>query len=148
MLLASVLVIVSNRALFEQRYGSSVEIAGQYTKQLSNAGSKIKLDDAQGSTVLSYNFPDAGLSDGSGLTVLPLNNTATNTVDGYIVANVYGGTPGEAEPTSAVAPGDVTINEVLAHTDLPQEDLIELKNNTNQPIDLSGFFGERFFKRV
>jgi hypothetical protein len=35
---------------------------------------------------------------------------------------------------------DVVVNEVLAHTDLPLEDAIELRNLTGQTIDLSGWW--------
>ncbi len=34
----------------------------------------------------------------------------------------------------------LVINEFLAHTDDPQVDFIELYNNSNQPIDISGCF--------
>ena len=133
-------LIVANRQRFEQRYGTGIEIAGQYTKLLKNSGGTIKLDDNENSTIIEYKVPTAGLSDGSGLTLLPQNNTTTNTVDGYIISDVFGGTPGQGEQVNTLTPGSVIINEVLAHTDIPQVDLIELKNTTDQPIDISGFF--------
>jgi len=34
----------------------------------------------------------------------------------------------------------VVVNEALAHTDLPLEDAIELRNTTGQPIDISGWW--------
>ncbi len=36
--------------------------------------------------------------------------------------------------------GDVVINELLTHTDLPEIDGIELHNRTNQPIDTAGWY--------
>jgi len=35
---------------------------------------------------------------------------------------------------------NVVINEVIAHTDLPLEDAIELRNTTAQPVDVSGWW--------
>ena len=49
-----------------------------------------------------------------------------------------GGTPGYDD--TLLAPGSVIINEVLAHTDVVQGDMIELYNATDQPIDLGGWF--------
>ncbi|MFC1759297.1 lamin tail domain-containing protein, partial [Planctomycetota bacterium] len=49
----------------------------------------------------------------------------------------YGGSPGKA---GAGPLGDVVINELLTHTDLPDVDTIELANRTEETIDLGGWY--------
>jgi len=39
-------VVVRNRNVFEARYGTNINIAGQYSGRLNNAGERIKLEDA------------------------------------------------------------------------------------------------------
>jgi hypothetical protein len=53
-------------------------------------------------------------------------------------ANVHG-SPGADDPVPSYGLG-VVINEVLAHTDPPQEDAIELYNPTTNAIDISGWY--------
>src|SRR5690606_28825166 len=49
----------------------------------------------------------------------------------------FGGTPGRV-PSLPIDP-PVIINEVLAHTDPPQSDSIDLYNRTNAQVDISGW---------
>jgi hypothetical protein len=49
----------------------------------------------------------------------------------------YLGSPGTA---GGGVPNRVVINELLAHTDPPLEDAVELFNRTEQPIDVGGWF--------
>ena len=49
----------------------------------------------------------------------------------------FGGSPGWAGEGFR---GDVVINELLTHTDLPEIDGIELHNHTTQPIDTAGWY--------
>jgi hypothetical protein len=49
----------------------------------------------------------------------------------------YQGSPGSA---GSGVPNRVVVNELLAHTDPPLEDTVELFNRTDQPIDVGGWF--------
>src|SRR5213082_2847293 len=49
-----------------------------------------------------------------------------------------GGSPGAAEAGDSDPLSVVVINELLAHTDEPQVDFIELYNHSNQALDISG----------
>ena len=51
-------------------------------------------------------------------------------------SSAFGGTPGTASANQV----GVRINEVLAHTDAPQVDSIELHNTTGASIDISGWY--------
>ena len=49
-------VVVRNREAFESRYGTGRNIAGQYGGKLSNAGERIALVDASGTTIESFAY--------------------------------------------------------------------------------------------
>ncbi|MFP6875097.1 MAG: lamin tail domain-containing protein [Verrucomicrobiales bacterium] len=54
---ASVLV-VGNKAAFEARYGTGLNVAGEYTGQLDNGGEEIQLHDNVGENILEFNYDD------------------------------------------------------------------------------------------
>jgi hypothetical protein len=49
-----------------------------------------------------------------------------------------GGSPGADDPTPSIAP--IVISEILAHTDPPQQDSIELHNPTGTNVNIGGWF--------
>ncbi|MHC4676436.1 MAG: lamin tail domain-containing protein, partial [Planctomycetota bacterium] len=51
-------VVVKNRTVFEDQYGTSVNIAGEYTGSLANDGEQIMLVDAIGRTILDFEYKD------------------------------------------------------------------------------------------
>jgi hypothetical protein len=57
----------------------------------------------------------------------------------WAISAVRGGNPGQMDAQPPVDPASkVVMNEVLAHTDLPQLDTVELYNGSTQPADVSG----------
>ena len=73
------IVVVQDRSAFEARYGRNINIAGQYSGQLNNAGERITLEDAIGQVILDFSYNDAwrSLTDGEGfsLTLIdPMNS--------------------------------------------------------------------------
>ena len=64
-------VVVKNRTVFEDRYGTSVNIAGQYSGSLANDGEQIKLVDAIGRTILDFEYKDGwrSITDGDGFSL-------------------------------------------------------------------------------
>jgi len=139
-------VVVENRPAFEARYGTGLNVAGQYQGNLDNDGERIVLRSAwTGETLHDFVYHDAdgwpGRADGKGASlelVDPANaDPADYGLDGSWNSSVrYGGTPGAA-PEAEIG---VIINEVLTHTDTPQADAIELYNTTNAEIDLGGWY--------
>jgi hypothetical protein len=75
---------------------------------------------------IRFGAQQAGVSEG----LLP--DGTTNTVQFFTSAS-----PGEA---NYLLLPHVVINEVLAHSDLPLEDAVEVRNLTGTPIDLSGWY--------
>ena len=140
-------VIVRNLAAFEFRYGSGLNVIGQFDAGgLSNGGEQLKLVDGQGQTVLEFSYNDndpwSERADGFGgtLEVIDPTGTPADQFGKYYRwrgSTESGGTPG----TAGSGPLGVVINEVLAHTDPPvnEPDSIELYNTTGSAIDLSGW---------
>ncbi|MFH1719464.1 MAG: lamin tail domain-containing protein, partial [Planctomycetota bacterium] len=61
-------LVVQDLTAFEGRYGSNLNVAGQYSGSLNNAGEKISLQDAIGQTILDFNYKDGwrSITDGEG----------------------------------------------------------------------------------
>ena len=137
-------VIVKDASAFALRYGSNVAVLGEYSGSLSNGGEAITLVDSAGVEISSVTYNDGGLwsaaADGDGASLVLDSDTTSNDLLGkyysWRASVEYGGTPGEA----SVSPSGVVINEILAHTDLPDVDSIELFNPTGSSINIGGWF--------
>jgi hypothetical protein len=64
-------VVVEDQVAFEAKYGTGVNIAGSYTGSLANDGESIKLEDANGSTILDFEYKDGwySITDGDGFSL-------------------------------------------------------------------------------
>ena len=137
------IVVVKNRESFLSRYGTvGIRLAaGQFEGRLKNGGETIALIDGDGDRVFEVGSADSGdwpgRADGNGSSLevidpqLDLNNAAN-----WNSSIRYHGTPGDG---IGLAP-TVVINEVMAHSDLPLEDAIELHNLGQVPVDIGGWF--------
>ena len=78
-------VIVRDQNAFESRYGSAVNIAGEYSGRLNNGGERIKLENSCGQTILDFNYEDNWyvVTDGQGfsLTIIDPSNPDPNSWD-------------------------------------------------------------------
>jgi hypothetical protein len=97
-------------------------------KLSGSAGESLGISTASGVLIHGTKFgPQVeGISEGW------LPDGTTNTVPFAISAS-----PGEA---NYLVLTNVVINEVLAHTDLPLEDAVELRNLTGAPVNISGWY--------
>ncbi|MCA9150695.1 MAG: lamin tail domain-containing protein, partial [Planctomycetales bacterium] len=125
---------------------AATSVFGPFVGSLNNGGEKLRLDDAQGSTILEFVYGDDARwtqrADGVGasLELIDLNTP----VDSLSKPQMWrgsvdlGGSPARANSPAL----GVVINEVLAKPDLAanQVDQIELLNTTNSTIDLSGWY--------
>jgi len=55
------ILVVENLAEFEAKYGTGLNVAGQYTGLLDNSGERIRLEDALGNAILILNTRTAGV---------------------------------------------------------------------------------------
>ncbi len=138
------LVVVEDAGAFASRYGSSVVPVGEWTGGLSNSGETLELLEIDGTEVQSVTWADSGLwtvaADGNGASLV-LDSVSTNSSRlgkyySWRTSTEYGGTPGAAESS----PSGVVINEILAHTDAPNLDAIELFNPTSSDVNIGGWY--------
>jgi hypothetical protein len=135
-------VVVSDFAAFQSRYGTGHSIAGSFQNgtNLSNSGELIELVDAGGQLIQSFTYDDSGdwpeRPDGNGSTLVVDVSGDYDAPGNWNASSIYGGTPGAAENPLV----DVIVNEVLAHTDPPLSDSIELYNTTGQAVNIGGWW--------
>ncbi|MGB2806208.1 MAG: LamG-like jellyroll fold domain-containing protein, partial [Sedimentisphaerales bacterium] len=70
-------VVVEDQGAFEAKYGTSVNMAGQYTGSLANDGERIKLQDAIGQPILDFEYKDGwhSIADGDGFSLTMIDPT-------------------------------------------------------------------------
>ncbi len=151
-------VIVENTTAFALRYGTEVNVLGEFNgSRLSNNGERLHLVDSSNTTIQDFSYGDSDpwpdRADGAGAT-LELIDSASTTPEQF--GKFYhwrgsiemGGSPGFA----GQEPVGIVINEILSHTGPPlnETDSIELLNITAEPIDIGGWFlsdsSDNFFK--
>ncbi|HUV64536.1 MAG TPA: lamin tail domain-containing protein, partial [Sedimentisphaerales bacterium] len=130
-------VVVEDRSAFESRYGRRANIAGQYSGRLNNAGERIRLEDAVGRTILDFSYKDdwRPMTDGEGFSLAVIDPTnpdlsSWDQKDAWRASARAGGSPGQDDSGILPNPGDIVINEVLAHSHADGADWIELYNTT------------------
>jgi hypothetical protein len=140
-------VVIQDRAAFEARYGTNVNIAGQYSGRLNNGGERIRLEDAIGQVILDFGYRDGwrSITDGKGfsLTIIDPANPEANSwdeKDSWRASAYVGGSPGQDDSGIIPNPGDIVINEILAHSHDVASDWIELYNTTGTAINIGGWF--------
>ncbi len=138
-------VIVQDQTAFEARYGTGLNVAGQYTGRLDNNSEKIEFASASGTVVQSFDYKDSWytLTDGLGFSLNIRDAFGDLTIwdekAGWRASLYSGGTPGTAA-AQALAADSIVFNEILAHSHSTYPDWIELKNNSGQDINIGGWF--------
>ncbi|MFC1793196.1 lamin tail domain-containing protein [Planctomycetota bacterium] len=140
-------VVVQDRNIFEARYDTNVNIAGQYSGKLNNAGERIELQNAIGRMILDFRYEDGwrSITDGEdfSLTITDATNpnlSSWDEKDSWRPSAYAGGSPGQDDSGILPEPGAIVINEVLAHSHAEASDWIELHNTTGTAIDIGGWF--------
>ncbi|NQU26554.1 MAG: CotH kinase family protein, partial [Candidatus Nealsonbacteria bacterium] len=93
-------LVVSNRDAFESRYGTGLNVAGQFLDtRLGNNGERVKLDDLSGSTIVQIDYDDSsrwpGRADGKGASLAAVDTAGDyDDPDNWQSSVAYGGTPG------------------------------------------------------
>lgn len=138
-------ILVANFEAFTARY-PGVSVKGEYTGQLNNSGENLALSDRNGALLEAVNYGDMTPwppeADGGGKSLVKRNESAiplsASDASAWRASFNTHGSPGQEDP--APLPGDVVVNEVLPHTDLPQLDSVELFNPTQTAVDISGWY--------
>jgi len=140
-------LVVKDIEAFAARYGSDLNIAGEYSGNLNNAGERIELQDAAGRTILNFRYEDGwyDITDGMGFSLTIEDPTVTdpNRWDDKSLWRPSAGadgSPGRDDTGEMPALGEVVINELLAHSHSGDPDWIELHNTTEAAINIGGWF--------
>lgn len=135
------LVIAASPESIRQVYGVT-NVTGPYTGSLKKSDT-LKLLDELGSELLivpySSDPPWPAAPHGAGHSlVLAQPSYGERDVRAWAASDIVGGSPGQMEAFRPSPLRNVMINEILAHTDLPQWDYIELYNHSTQAVNLAG----------
>ncbi len=135
-------LLVRSVASMTNRYGALTNILGVYTGKLANEGEKVTLRRSDGTVLFSVTygdtFPWVEAADGEGASLV-LEDADGNWDDpnNWGHSDAFRGTPGRA---GSIWTPTVVVNEILAHTDAPQVDSIELLNLTTQSVSVLGWY--------
>ena len=138
------IVIPRNPAAFVERYGTGFNIAGACDGFLEDGGQRITLLDSANEEILDFTYGGAWnpLADGLGFSLVVVDEQAVPGAwthpSQWRASATRGGSPGREDPVPNLPP--IRINEVLAHTDPPQVDSIELYNPTTNSVGIGGWF--------
>lgn len=122
--------------------GGVTNLTTRLINSLSRSG-KVRLWNSSGGVIFEVNYDHANPwpvgADGTGHSLV-LARPSYGEADpaAWSIGDHVGGTPGYHETAPNEPLRNVVINEILAHTDLPQLDTLELYNHGNTPLDLSG----------
>ncbi len=137
-------VLARDAAAFATKY-PGVTVHGTYTGQLDNSGETLRLSHALGQTIFSVTYDDRTpwptAPDFADFSLVPRSPGASQAPDrgaSWRASTNPGGSPGADDPTPSI-PG-IVINEILAHTDLPQRDAIELFNPHATNVNVGGWY--------
>lgn len=137
-------VLARNATAFATKY-PAVPVQGSYTGQLDNSGETLTLAHALGTPIFSVTYDDRSpwpvgpdVADFSLVQATPGLSQAPDKGNRWRASTNPGGSPGADDPASTIAP--IVINEVLAHTDPPQKDAIELFNPTGTNVNIGGWY--------
>jgi hypothetical protein len=140
-------VVVKDIEAFTARYGTDLNIAGEYSGSLDNAGERIELQDATGQTILNFRYNDDwyDITDGMGFSLTIKDPAAADPnlwddKSGWRPSAEAGGSPAKDDSGELPVLGEVVINELLAHSHAPAPDWIELHNTTDTTINIGGWF--------
>ncbi|MDO8630335.1 MAG: lamin tail domain-containing protein, partial [Phycisphaerales bacterium] len=139
------LVIVRNRTAFSSRYPAVKNIAGQFQGNLQNSGNRLTLLGPLEEPISDFEYQDdwAVLSDGFGFSLVLADEIIASDAladpSRWRLSARAGGSPGLPDPAPFTV-SRVLINEVLAHSDPPFVDTVELYNPGTTPADISGWY--------
>ena len=136
-------VVCRDRAKFTARYGAVANlVSSSYSGRLADEGETVVLVAADSSELVRFQYSPSGdwpsRADGLGSSLEVIDPDGNlSSASNWRSSTEYLGSPGVA----GVGPlRRIVINELLAHTDPPLEDAIELHNTTDQAIDIGGWF--------
>lgn len=138
------LIVAANPADFRATY-SFTNVLGPFANSngLQNSSGTLRLRNASDAILFEMEYtgepPYPAAADGAGHSlVLARPSYGERDPRAWDISNAAGGNPGNADVPSTSAFRTVMINEILAHTDLPALDFVELYNYGNSTVNIGG----------
>ena len=118
-------------------------VLGPYTGNLPNNGGRVRLRNNLNAIRLEVNYSDQppwpAAADGAGHSlVLARPSYGEDDPRAWAASELRGGSPGGPDAWRPTPLSAVVLNEILAHTDDPVLDFVELFNTGTVEVDLSG----------
>ncbi len=136
------LTLASSVAGFTAKYGAPP--FDVYDGQLDNGGELLRLEDSAGQVVLAQTYDDDASwpcgPDGGDFSLVLVNGARPAAGASWRISSAAGGSPGSADPPPPTVTAELVISEILAHTDPPDEDAVELYNPTTSDAHVGGWF--------
>lgn len=139
------MVLAKNLRAFRLRYAHPCRLTGPYAGNLDNGGERLTLLDASGEKIHRFEYGDGDRwpsgADGLGFSMVVVDAAERPDLGkpaSWKASAEMGGSPGLAEPDHGV-PG-ILVNEIVANSDPPACDAIELYNPTSKGVDIGGWF--------
>jgi hypothetical protein len=129
-----------NESYFSNWY-PAVTLNGVYTGHLSNGGEKVAIKDSLGATIYSVTYSDAWYptTDGDGWSLVVADvNGLPDLMSTWRPSTNRRGSPGADDPDPTY--GNIVINELIAHSDPPYDDAIEIYNAGTTSVDVAGWY--------
>ncbi len=140
----SYLVVAGHPADFVVGYGGPTPL-GPFvnTNKLNNDSGIVRLKNDRGGVLIEFEYRDDPpwplAASGAGHSmVLARPSYGEDDARAWAASVNAGGSPRVAEPAPIATFNTILINEVLAHTDLPQVDYIELYNYSSSSANIGG----------
>ena len=138
------LVIAADPAAVQAAYGIK-GVLGPWTGVMNSKSGTLQIKDNHGAMKLDVTYfadsPWPVAADGAGPSLVITRPSFGEADPRAWSASAYiGGSPGQMDPYIPTAQHNVLINELLAHTELPQLDFIELYNHSSAAVDLSNCY--------
>ncbi len=137
----SLVVIAADPVSFEKGYGFAP--FGQFTGNLNNDGEQLIVENALNDIIINFNYSSGWypVTNGGGYSLIFADYQNIQTVsnkDFWRVSYNLNGSPGkdDLQPLNY----NIKFNEVLANSDAPLTDAIELYNNSDTDVDISGWY--------
>ena len=138
----SLVVVAADPFAVEDAYKIE-NVFGPFTNSLPNDRGNVGLRNNNDHLLLEVDYDSRHAwpvaADGAGHSLaLARPSYGENQREAWAASDAIGGSPGRPEPVSVEPLRAVLLNELLAHTDEPLLDFIELHNQSRAPVDVGG----------
>lgn len=142
-LAAGAFLVVARSPADVQAVYSITNVVGPFTNNLPNGSGVVRLRNELDAVLLDVQYESRAqwpvAADGTGHSlVLARPSYGEGDPRAWGINDVVGGSPGAANPVTVDSLRGVVINELLANTDPPLEDYLELYNDSSETRDISG----------